>query len=241
MKQQFVSKFKQLIFPFYERTFLQYKTGRGVATVRPFTTISENENDISDHLHFLNLFINLFKPTNIVELGTRGGESTRVFVDYVSRNGKSGFSVDLSSQPLWLKGLENWRHFVGDDCLIGESIKEKGIWPDGTAFDKIDLLFIDTSHEYNHTTQELEIWVPLVRSEGWILFHDTNLSGKATRRLSGKLNYGWDNSRGVTRAIEEYFKIQVSERELYSESHNMGLDFIFHIPWNNGFTAVRKI
>lgn len=229
----------KFLYPLYESTFLQIKVGRGVAKVNYQVFGSENESDISDHLNFLNLFLELLQPSVIVELGTRGGESTRVFTHYTSNHDCQGYGVDLSPKPNWLTESMNWKHFVSDDCALGNKIEKESKWPDGTPFKLIDLLFIDTSHEYEHTLRELAVWTSLVNSGGWILFHDTNLSGNATRRLSGGMNYGWDNSRGVTRAIEEFFQIHITEKEYYSSKVNGEADFIFHVPWNNGLTALR--
>ena len=229
----------KFLYPLYESTLLQIKVGKGIAKVNYQAFGSEYESDISDHLNLLNLFLELSQPSVIVELGTRGGESTRVFTHYTSNGYCKGYGVDLSAKPNWLTDTMNWKHFVSDDCVLGNKIKEENKWPDGAPFTTIDLLFIDTSHEYEHTLRELAVWTSLVKPGGWILFHDTNLSGTATRRLSGGMNYGWDNSRGVTRAIEEFFQIQISEKEHYSSKLNGKADFIFHIPWNNGFTAIR--
>lgn len=44
-----------------------------------------------------------------------------------------------------------------------------------------------------------------------MVFHDTNLTQRATRRILGGINRGWNNSRGVMAAIEEYFNVSVDE------------------------------
>jgi cephalosporin hydroxylase len=229
----------KILWPIYEQVWIQNVIGRGVARVQFDAFGAAHESDISDHLHILNLFLSTTQPKVLVELGTRGGESTKVFSRYAADKDCDGFSVDLSSHPEWLKEYPNWKHFISDDCALGEKIKLDNSWPDGTAFNKIDLLFIDTSHEYKHTLRELEVWLPLLNQGGWVLFHDTNLSSKPTRRLSGRVNYGWDNSRGVTKAIEEFFGFVMHENEFYSSQiHGVG-EFIFHLPWNNGFTAIK--
>src|SRR5207247_4483024 len=38
--------------------------------------------------------------------------------------------------------------------------------------DSIDILYIDTNHEYDHTLRELEAWFPLVKQGGHILLDD---------------------------------------------------------------------
>ena len=42
---------------------------------------------------------------------------------------------------------------------------------------QVDILFIDTSHEYEHTLAELYAYMPRVSNGGVALFHDTNLMG----------------------------------------------------------------
>jgi predicted O-methyltransferase YrrM len=40
---------------------------------------------------------------------------------------------------------------------------------------EIDVLFIDTSHAYWHTLEELRLYVPRVQPGGVVLMHDTEL------------------------------------------------------------------
>ena len=67
----------------------------------------------------------------------------------------------------------------------------------------VDVLFIDTSHLYEHTVKEIEAWFPLLAPNALVMFHDTNLRPNYTRQ-NGTCGVGWDNDRGVIRAIEEY-------------------------------------
>jgi hypothetical protein len=50
----------------------------------------------------------------------------------------------------------------------------------------VDLLFIDSSHQYEDTLEEFRVWEPVIRPGGFVVFHD----------------YGrrWE---GVTRAVDE--------------------------------------
>jgi hypothetical protein len=45
-----------------------------------------------------------------------------------------------------------------------------------------------------------------------VIFHDTNLKNRYFRR-NKTIGIGWDNQRGVIRAIEEYFNISVNENQ----------------------------
>lgn len=55
--------------------------------------------------------------------------------------------------------------------------------------DKIDVLFIDGSHEYDSVKKDCESLVPLVKKGGTVMFHDHNLLNQVT---------------GVVAAVNEY-------------------------------------
>jgi cephalosporin hydroxylase len=231
----------KVLYPLYEKFFLNPKIGKGIAEVNLSQFGLREESDISDHLNLLTLVLHSARPTNIVELGTRGGQSTKVFSDFTLTTNTYGISIDLDPCPVWLNDVENWYHFVSDDCKLGQELARNKFWPNGMEFEPIDFLFIDTSHEFEHTLQELSIWVPLVKRGGWVAFHDTNLTSRPTRRISGDLSYGWNNKRGVTRAVEKYFQIEIAENEFFSRNYASIVDYIFHVPWNNGLTLLRVL
>jgi cephalosporin hydroxylase len=206
---------------------------------------AKNSSDISEHLNFLYFYLHCTKPKNILELGTRGGESTRVLEKYCSEMDILGRSIDLGSAPGWLTNSTFWKHYIGDDIAIGKNLLKTKQWPDGDLFTDLDFIFVDTSHIYEHTLTEIEIYSSLLsKGVGSIVFHDTNLTSKPTRLLSGEIQFGWDNQRGVARAIEQHFGFNFSEDTLQSKLLPGGKWFFYHLPWNNGFSvllpAVRK-
>ena len=202
---------------------------------------ASNNSDISEHLHVLNFLIRMKKPEVLVELGTRGGESTRVFINALGEIGGQGYSVDLMPAPEFLNELKYWTHFVGDDVVIGQMAKSESRWPNGDNFKGIDFLFLDTSHEYDHTVEEIAAWWPLINPKGLLRFHDTNLTCNPTKLLSGGFTKGWDNKRGVTRAIEEYFGIQFNENSLTPLGKSDQIFVSLHVPWSNGLSIIQKM
>jgi predicted O-methyltransferase YrrM len=216
---------------------------RGSAVIDNSFFDANSNSDISDHLSLIYSLCIAKRPNSILELGTRGGESTRVFAKYCEDQGKIGFSIDLEEAPNWLRG-RNWKHFQSDDISLGLEVNRKSIWPDKSAFQKFDFIFLDSSHEYLHTLQELEIYWHWLERGGIFAFHDTNLSEKVTRKLSGEINIGWDNENGVSRAIEQFFNVKLSWDELKTVGKNSGSTNIFsnliHFPWNNGLTIIIK-
>jgi len=162
---------------------------------------ARTRTDISDHLVLMFVESLAIRPSLIVELGVREGESTFVF-ERVARIFDSHLvSVDLqdcshvSSYPK--------RTFIrSDDITFAERFpqwcEEHGVLP------SIDVLFIDTSHELEHSLRELESWFPFLSDRCKVFFHDTNIK-RVFRRRDGSIGLGWMNSRGVIAAIEKYF------------------------------------
>jgi predicted O-methyltransferase YrrM len=198
-----------------------------------------NETDISDHLNTIFALAMSKKPRTILELGTRGGESTKVLSLVANQIGAKGYSVDLSEAPVWLNEQKNWQHFVADDTEFSKSLIDS--WPNGDTYSGIDLLFLDTSHLYEHTIHELNLYWELINENGILILHDTNCTSVMTRRLSGSTNFGWDNKRGVIQAIEEFFECSIDENSLVSiDQLGRGAKSLTHFPWNNGLTVIFK-
>ena len=200
---------------------------------------STPETDISDHLSTIFSLAMSQKPKTILELGTRGGESTKALTQVLHLIGAQGYSVDLSEAPLWLTETKHWNHFVADDTLFAESLVST--WPNGDTYKGVDLLFLDTSHFYDHTLVELNLYWDHLNVGGILLLHDTNCTSEVTRRFSGSSNQGWDNERGVIRAVEEFFNCKIDENSLVSLNlMHRGAKALTHFPWNNGLTVIFK-
>jgi predicted O-methyltransferase YrrM len=191
---------------------------------------------ISDHLPTLFAEALAMKPATIVELGVRGGESTYVF-------GRIGqllpsttiVSIDIKNcKPL--QPYNNW-HFVRDDDIqfAGKFVdfcSQRGIKS------AIDLLFIDTSHLYEHTLKEIERWFPLLADHTKVIFHDTNMH-RVYFRKDHSIGYGWDNERGVIKAIEDYFGTRFNESVDFVDFLKGWL--IKHYAHSSGLTILERL
>lgn len=213
---------------------------KSVAIVDNSNFDARSNSDVAELLPFLFILARFNNPQCILELGTRGGESTKVLLKVCELAGVKGRSVDLSPAPDWLCNNSSWDHFVSDDIEFARNLARRKLWPNGEIFYGIDFLFIDTSHEYLHTKEELAQYWPLINSGGLLVFHDTNLRNRPTWKLSRKLNWGWNNQRGVTRAIEEFFTLNINEELLQVKTDVNAFEFLFNIPWNNGLCAIKK-
>ncbi len=100
----------------------------------------------------------------VIELGVRSGNSTAAFLAAVTTHGGHVFSNDLHPIAAPWVGHEQWTFVQGDDLEIVDQMP-----------DNVDVLFIDTSHFFQQTAAELELYVPKVKPGGVVLLHDTEL------------------------------------------------------------------
>ena len=122
-------------------------------------------SDIRDHLPVLRQHATGWQFPRVLELGTREGNSTAAFLTAVEKTGWV-WSIDINPPQVpdeW-HSLPCWRFLQADDLS-----PQARAW----APPVVEVLFIDTSHEYAHTLTELRVYGPRVRPGGVILLHDT--------------------------------------------------------------------
>ena len=104
----------------------------------------------------------------IAELGTRAGRSGIALLAGAAETGGHVWSVDSGpvTAPSWWAATGLWSFLVADD-MSGEA----AAWIPA----ELDVLFIDTSHLFEHTLAELRRYAPRVRSGGAVLCHDVEL------------------------------------------------------------------
>lgn len=116
----------------------------------------------------------------VVELGVGEGHSTIALLKGVAKSGSHLYSVDKNLEVLpkvykrireaglgnqinvYALHMPNWTLILEDDLELAERWNLP-----------IDLLFVDTSHMYQHTLDELEAYAPFMAENGAILIHDT--------------------------------------------------------------------
>lgn len=128
-----------------------------------YSRVCHTPSDIYLHLPRLARLCDDLKATHVIELGTRTGVSTIAFLYALQGRGRVT-SVDIDSRPA-IGDHPHWTFIQGDDMdpgIIGR-------------LDRAEIVFIDTSHLYDHTCAELEAYLPLVKPGGRIVCHDTQL------------------------------------------------------------------
>lgn len=117
------------------------------------------------YAHLPRLHAEASRPeVQIIELGVRSGNSTAAFLLAADEQDGHVWSVDVNSPnvPYWT--CERWTLTIGDDLdLIGE------------LPDSVDVVFIDTTHAYQQTLDELRAYWPKVKPGGVVLLHDIEL------------------------------------------------------------------
>jgi predicted O-methyltransferase YrrM len=103
----------------------------------------------------------------VLELGVRAGVTTAALLAGVEVVGGVVWSVDHDDCSPVFTGHPQWR-FVQADSLDERALDAAGL-PQ-----TLDLLFIDTVHTADRTTQELQLWGGRVAPGGVIYLHDTD-------------------------------------------------------------------
>lgn len=125
-------------------------------------------SDIVDWMPTLHDTVARYPQAQVLELGVRSGNSTAAFLAAVDAVDGHLWSVDINwpSVPDWWRETGRWTLLVGDDV-------NPALTPD--LPERVDVLFIDTSHHYEHTLAELRAHVGRVKPGGTVLMHDTEL------------------------------------------------------------------
>ena len=192
--------------------------------------------DIGDHLPTIFAEAVAARPGLIVELGVRGGETRFVFEKVAQLSGSALISVDIDDCSGVCSASPRW-HFVQRDDV--QFAAEFPAWCHSRSIDpQIDVLFIDTTHLYEHTISEIKAWFPLLAPKCKVIFHDTNMKAYY-RQQNGTILRGFDNQRGVIRAIEEHLKTRFNEKISFVTTVNGWL--VRHWPYCSGLTVLERI
>lgn len=197
-------------------------------------------HEISDYLHQLYFDALIAEPKLIVELGTNHGLSTRVLLAAAENIGATLLSIDIndcSGIDINEKYKKKWCFEQCDDVYFAQHKFDH--WKSDKGIDgKVDLLFIDSSHMYDHTVREIKAWFPKLSDRATVIFHDTNVRTFYWRH-DNSFGIAWNNNRGVIRAIEEYLKTPLNEKVNFVGCIQGWA--IKHDPLCAGYTIMKRI
>jgi len=195
-----------------------------------------HHTDISSHLEVIYKETYNMNPKVIVELGIRGAESSRIFGCLTQELNTRLIGVDIEPPYQF-----DYNTIKNSTLILMDDVKFAPIYK-ALSKEVVDVLFIDTSHLYEHTVQEIAAWFPLLGNKALVIFHDTNLDGKGYYRKDGKMEMNWDNNRGVTRAIEEYLNVVIDEKSNFEMTiHRSDIKWTLkHYTNSNGLLLLWK-
>ena len=121
-------------------------------------------SDIYLHLPRLVELVTRTNAQHVIELGTRTGVSTIAWLYGLEQTGGRLTSIDIDAKPA-IDDHPAWTFIQGDD--LDPAIVSK--------LDRADIVFIDTSHLYEQTVHELNLYRWLVKPGGLMVLHDTEL------------------------------------------------------------------
>jgi predicted O-methyltransferase YrrM len=171
--------------------------------------------DISNHLMTLSLLVREFDLKQVVELGTRDGNSTLALLEAARSIAGHVTSVDIepcedARRRVQAAGfLESWTFIQANDM----ELEPPQVPP------TIDLLFVDTSHLYAPTLAELNKYSAYLRPGGWIALHD------------------YVSFPGVNRAIHDFVKPAPGRVRFYAFMHQNGLALL---RWQANMNGSRQ-
>jgi len=203
-------------------------------------------HDISSHLPTLFVHTYLHNPELIFELGVASGQSAYAFykASVLCNTQMVGLDINRRFGVSYTEyNDERLTFFAMNDLEFPKYYKSLKKFNNK----KPDLIFIDTSHEYNHTLAEIPLFLPMLNNKGIFVFHDTNMSPLAEYKwlcINGVLcGKGWDNKKGVTRAVKESFSISFDESKYANfEFTKYGVTWkLIHYPFCNGLTLLKKL
>lgn len=128
------------------------------------------------------------KPV-ILELGTRKGISTTMFLQVCQENGGHLYSVDIEDFSDIFSG-DNWTFILSDSVAIDKICNKYPELKNG-----IDILLIDSLHKRSHVEKEMYGWFPLLNKNAIIFFDDLdpNPYRQNHRKDSLHLEFDWQN------------------------------------------------
>ncbi len=200
--------------------------------------------DISSHVPTLFCHAYTLNPSIMVEAGVRGDEGSNVALQAAAKPFNSHLiGIDVNDDSRVYQNIPNATFLQIDDRQFANHFKTMNL-PKQT----IDFVFIDTSHEYQHTVDEIQVFKSILSENGALGFHDSNITPlqrfSAYSRLNGTLQTGiWGNPRGVAPAIKLQLGVQFDETQYVNQTFiKDGYTWRFiHYPFCNGLTIAKRI
>lgn len=160
-------------------------------------------------LYELAMFSN---PKNIIEVGRRNGESTRILLDVCLQKNAFLWSIDIKDSLSDLYPLIDKKYHRHYKQLVG----------DGTTYEwpfEADFIFIDTMHTYKGTLSEADSLWKHLKSPGIMAIYKTEShwgAKKAVFEWAEKMNLSFihdTRGQGISIFIKPNYSISMRDRK----------------------------
>ena len=150
---------------------------------------------LHDMVSYLNYYFDVSKST-MVEVGVYAGQSTNIFSQYFKKVHAVDPWEDLDEYEENMKVVEA----VFDRFKASNVIKHKKTSVEAAKDieDKsIDFIYIDARHEYEYIMEDIKVWLPKLKKNGWMGGHDFYLHESGINQVEF----------GVAKAVMQNFNI----------------------------------
>lgn len=199
--------------------------------------------DISSHLPTLFCYAMAVEADLIVEAGVRGGESTKAFLSALNLSNFHLIGLDIDPGA-----GQNYFNKANTTFVCGDDLKFNDYYRNSLYRNRsIGLVFIDTSHAYDHTLAEIDLFQALLAPNGMMIFHDANVvplnSFTTYLRLNGTYGSAVGVQRGVGLAIKKWVEFEFDLNSYVNQtfSKNGVIWHLVHYPFCNGLTIIKLI
>ena len=177
------------------------------------------------------------KPKLVVELGvSREALANKVLAFVAEENEATFVSCDLYDFSYVCK-YPRWYFYQVEARAL--AVRWRQTCPALQVMPKVALLFVDLDEKYETTRGILLLWGSFLKEGSTLMLRCTNLKKELIYSDGRRTNLGWDNERGVMRAVEEDLGVYFDEAKPFSGKLN-GYH-VEHVPWGAGLTVLRRL
>jgi predicted O-methyltransferase YrrM len=158
----------------------------------------------------------------VVQLGHFYGYSALLIGFWLRHMGSDRKLVSIDIDPEATKFTQKWVDKAGlrdqVELYVGDSASQEAYEFAHRTLGGADpeLLLIDSSHAYEHTLRELDLWIPHIPVDALVLLHDTSIFAQS---------FDPTGQGGVRRALDEWLPQHPEVRTLSLNGHEMaGVD-----------------
>jgi hypothetical protein len=205
------------------------------AGFKEVSVLAEANRRIAIHACLGMIFTETVKaaPKMIVELGvSREALVNKALVGAAELFGARVVSCDLGDFSD-VCPYPRWSFCRGDAREFGHRFRTLA---GGTQ--DVDVLLVDCDEKYETTREIIRAWMPNLAPACTVMFRCTNLAKVLHYEDGTSTSLGWDNDRGVIRAVEDELGVFFDETKSF-EGILSGWQ-VRHIPWGAGLTVLRR-